>query len=225
MVAVPPHHPAAAAGRSSAGWSWAGIVAGVGGLLTIVIATAIDPGEDALADNARLVAEVQGDEWLVWAYQVTGVGTAAALVLFALGLKRRLGQQEPAGSLVPGVVAAGLLLTAGMCLVGSGISTELYSGLADADQTDPDTIGANAAIFATMGWVWAGVGLTAGAVALAGRRGSVSRRLGRTSLAAAGLIGVTQVVPLQYLALLPASLWLLAAGVSFVRSEREGVPV
>ncbi len=77
------------------------------------------------------------------------------------------------------------------------------------------------AIFNTMGWVWAGAGLAAGAVAVAGlRHGAVSRALGIGSVVAAGLIALTNVVPLQYMALVPGALWLIAAGISFVRAEQ-----
>jgi hypothetical protein len=209
--------PTTATGR---GWARAGIVAGVLGLATFVVAGSLYAGEDAMIDNARVVAEIEDSAWVPWAYQVLGVATAGALAVFGLGLKRRLEQQEPAGSLVPSVAATGLLLTAVMCLVGSGISTELFHELRHASETDPDTIAANLGIFNTMGWVWAGAGLTTGAVALAARRGSIGRGLGIASWVATGLIVLTQVVPFQYMALLPAALWVLAAGISFSRSDR-----
>jgi hypothetical protein len=119
------------------------------------------------------------------------------------------------------VASSGLLLTAGMCLVGSGICTELFHELRHASQTDPDTIAANLGIFNTMGWVWAAAGLATGSVWSAARRGSVGRGLGRASLAATVLIVLTQVTPFQYMALLPAALWLVYAGISFARAEKQ----
>lgn len=88
-----------------------------------------------------------------------------------------------------------------------------------ASETDPDTIASNLGIFNTMGWVWAGAGLATGAVALAARRGSVSKALGRGSVAATALIILTQITPFQYMALLPAALWLVGAGIAFSREE------
>lgn len=214
--------PAVAHGR---GWARCGIAAGALGLLTFVVAGGVYASEDSLVDNARVVGEIEDRAAVVHAYQVLGVASAAALVVFALGLKRRLEQQEPAGSLVPPVAATGLVLTAVMCLVGSGICTELFHALLHAEEADPDTIAANLGIFNTMGWVWAGAGLTTGAVALAARRGSVSRWMGRAAVAATALIALTQITPFQYLALLPAALWILAAGIGFARSERPAAEV
>ena len=204
------------------GWTWAGICAGVNGLLTFVVAGGVYAEKEDMIDNVRVVDAVHGAANLVWAYQVLGVATAAALVIFALGLKRRLEQQEPVGSLTPSVASSGLVLTAAMCLVGSGICTELFHSLRHASETDPDTIAANLGIFNTMGWVWAAAGLATASVWSAARRGSVGRGLGRASLAATALIVLTQVTPFQYMALLPAALWLVYAGISFAKAEGRG---
>lgn len=205
----------------SRGWARAGLAAGLLGLVTFVVAGGVYASEASLIDNAKVVDEIDQALWTVFAYQVLGVASAAALVIFAVGLRRRLDQQEPAGSLAPAVAAIGLVMTAVMCLVGSGICTELFHELRHASETDPDTIAANLGIFNTMGWVWAGAGLATGSVALAARRGSVGKALGRGSVAATALIVLTQVTPFQYLALLPAALWLVGAGVAFSREGRE----
>ena len=79
---------------------------------------------------------------------------------------------------------------------------------------DPD------AIYNTMAWVWAGGLLTTGSVAVAGlRHGSVSRRLGRFAAVMTGLVVLTQVLPFQYLAVLPMAIFLIVAGISMVRTE------
>ena len=106
--------------------------------------------------------------------------------------------------------------------MGGGISTELFWKLQAANNdladVDPDTVAANLAIYNTMGWVWAGVGLAAGAVAVAGlRHASVGRRLAWFSATMAALVGLLQLIPLQYLAALPAALWRVVAGVAMSR--------
>ncbi|WP_258318264.1 hypothetical protein, partial [Escherichia coli] len=74
----------------------------------------------------------------------------------------------------------GLVLMSAMTLVGTGISTEMFHALRNADEADPDTIAAQFAIYNTMAGVWAGGLLTTGALAVAGlRHGAVSRGLGR----------------------------------------------
>jgi hypothetical protein len=83
-------------------------------------------------------------------------------------------------------------------------------------------VAANLAVYNTMGWVWAGVGLAAGAVAVAGlRHDSVGRKLAWFSAVMAGLVALLQLIPLQYLAALPAALWLIVVGVAMSRSPRS----
>ena len=67
------------------------------------------------------------------------------------------------------LAVSGLLLVSAMSLVGGGICTEMFWGLTrDTAELDADTVAAQMAIFNTMAWVWAGAGLAAGAVAVAG---------------------------------------------------------
>lgn len=202
------------------GWAYAGIAAGVGAIAFFMgPATQISSSREAYADNVDVLAEIDGKHPWVWAFQVGSVALAILVVLFGVGLRRRLAGQEPAGSLVPDLALIGLVLVAVMLLVGGGISTELFHALRHADESDPDTIAGQLTIFNTMAWVWAGGLLTTGAVAVAGRHGSVGRGVGRFALAMSVLVIATQVVPLQYLAVLPVALFLIVCGVSMVRSE------
>ena len=213
---------ASVAVRQSRVWAWCGVGAGLLGLLGFFLTGGVAVDTDALADN-QLVAEAVTDAaaW-VWAYQVVTVATAILVAVFAAGLFRKLSQQGPAQSLCPMLAVSGLLLVSAMSLVGGGICTEMFWGLTrDTAELDADTVAAQMAIFNTMAWVWAGAGLAAGAVAVAGlRHGAVSRALGIGSAVAAGLIALTNLVPLQYLALVPGALWMIAAGISFVRAEQ-----
>ena len=94
---------------------------------------------------------------------------ALGLAVFGAGLAGGSTSRSPSAALRPNLAIVGLLLAAGLCLVGGGISTELFWQLwRHDDKTDPDTVLANLAIYNTMGWVWAGVGLSAGAVAWPG---------------------------------------------------------
>ena len=91
------------------------------------------------------------------------------------------------------------------------------------NEVDPDTISAHLAIYNTLAWVWAGGLLTTGAMAVAGlRHGSVSRRLGRFAAVISVLVALTQVLPIQYLAVLPMSIFLIVCGFSMVRTESAG---
>ncbi|GEL16485.1 hypothetical protein [Pseudonocardia asaccharolytica] len=171
-----------------------------------------------VADNGALAAAVAERATLVWVQQAVCAVVAACLVVFAAGLRRHLATQEPAGGLVSQIAASGIVLTAVALLVGSGISTELYWALTGAQPVDPDTIGAHVAIYNTMAWLWGGLALSAGAVALGGlRRGSVGRVVALFSALMALLLAATQVLPVQYIAVVPGALWLIGTGAALAR--------
>jgi hypothetical protein len=202
-------------------WARSGAVAGLAGIAAIVASAALATSEDALVDNARVVAEVQDKAGWVWLFQVATSAAALGLTIFGVGLRRRLDEQEPVGSLASNLAMVGLLLAAGLSLVGGGISTQLFWWLqAGPDKVDPDTVAADLELYATLGWVWAGVGLAAGVVAWAGiKHDSVGRKLAWFSAVVAGLIVLTQLVPFQYMGAVPAVAWCLVAGVAFSRGS------
>ena len=218
---APQRFDAASRPRSRRGWAYAGLLGGIGSFLFFLgPASMLSPSTDSYADNADVLAELDGKAGWVWAFQTLGVGLAILLVIFGLGLRRRLAGQEPAGSLVPDLASVGLILMAIMTLVGTGISTEMFHALLHTDEVDPDTVSSQLAIYNTMAWVWAGGILTTGALAVAGlRHGSVSRRFGRFAAVMTVLVGLTQVLPFQYLAVLPMAIFLIVCGVSMVRTE------
>ena len=206
------------------GWAWAGALGGLAGTAALLSSSGILPQDDALlADNALLAEALIDKDVTVWIFQVLCTVAAFGIAVFAAGLRRRLVAQAPADSLLPALATAGLASVAVMLLVGGGISTELFWQLAqDSGKADPDTIAANLAIFNTMAWVWAGIGLTSGSMAVAAlRHGSLPRWLGWVSAIATGLIVLTQLVPLQYMAAFVGAPWLLIAGLGLVRQERS----
>jgi hypothetical protein len=207
--------------RPRRAWAYAGLLGGIGAfVLFLGPGSMLSTSRDAYADNAKVVEELDGKAPWVWAFQSTSFALAILLVVFGVGLRRRLAGQEPAGSLIPDCAMIGMLLMAVMSLVGGGISTEMFHSLRHADEVDPDTIGAHMALYNTMAWVWAGGLLTTGAIAIAGlRHGSVSRGLGRFAAVMSGLVILTQVLPFQYLAVLPMAIFLLVTGIVMVRSE------
>lgn len=200
-------------------WAVCGIAAGVLGFSQFFLTGPLIVPTEYLADN-QLIADALTDKApFVWMYQVVGVATAMLIAIFAAGLFRRLSQQGPAQSLAPMVAVGGLFLVSAMQLVGSGICTEMFHGLRqDTNELDPDTLAAQMAILNTMPWVWVGAGLAAGAVAVLGlRHGAVGRGLAIGSVVATALIALVNIVPFQYLALVPGSLWMIGAGISFAR--------
>ena len=119
--------------RRPRGWAYAGLLGGIGSFLFFLgRATMLSTSTDALADNADVLAEVEGKAGWVWAFQTSGIALAVLLAIFAVGLRRRLASQEPAGSLVPDLAGLGLILMSIMTLVGTGISTEMFHALRNA---------------------------------------------------------------------------------------------
>jgi hypothetical protein len=227
MTTITTPAPAATNARpvpTSKGWARAGALGGLAALVMLLTSSGIAPNDEALfADNALLAQEIIDKEMIVWLFQVLCTTAALGIVVFAAGLRRKLAAQAPADSLLPSLAAAGLGSVAIMLLVGGGISTELFWSLSqDFGDADPDTIVANLAIFNTMAWVWAGIGLTTGAVAVAAlRHGSLPRWLGWVSAVATVLVVLTQLVPLQYMAAFVGAPWLIAAGIGLARQERS----
>lgn len=218
-----PSAPPVRSATASTRWAAAGWLAG---LLAVPVYGVVTGGlfvpTDALADNAQVLAELRGAAGWVWAFQSGSVAVALLVAVFGLGLRRRLAGQTPAGSLLPDLAAAGMLLVSALTLVGGGISTELFHSLRHTDDVDPDTVAAQLAIFNTMGWVWAGGILATAATAVAGlRHGAIGRKVAIFAAAMTALVAVTQVLPFQYLAVLPVSLFLIVTGVAIQR-DTEG---
>jgi hypothetical protein len=213
-----------ARGSASGGgsrWAAAGWIAGLISIPVFVVITGgLTVPTDALVDNELVVEHLRGSAGWVWGFQVGTFLIALLTATFGLGLRRRLAGQTPAGSLLPDLAAAGMMLVAALSLVGGGISTEMFHSIRHIDEVDPDTAAAQLMIFDTMAWVWAGGILTTGATALAGiRYGAVGKGVARFAAVMTVLIALTQAVPLQYLAVLPVMLFLVVTGIAL---QREG---
>jgi hypothetical protein len=204
-------------------WAWtgaAGALVGAAGL--VVTGNTYDVDTGVVADNPALVRAVAENAGLVWAQQVLCAVVAGCLLVFAAGLHRHLARQEPTGSLVPGVAATGVVVTAAAVLIGGGISTELYWALTGDQPFDPDTVGAHLALYNTLPWLWAALGLSAAAVAVAGlRHASVGRGLAWFSAVCALALAATQALPVQYAAVLPGALWVIGSGTAFALGGRR----
>ena len=208
--------------RHRRAWALTGTAGGLVGLVGLfATATLTAPAEEFRGDNADYVAAIAERTGYVWAHQVVTVVAIVCLAIFAAGLRRYLGAQEPAGSLVPTLAATGVGLVLVGLLIGGGISTELFFSLREADQYDPDVIAPQLTIFATMAWLWGGIGLTAGAVAIGGlRHGSVSRWFAVFSAVIGLLVAATQLAPVQYIALVPGGIWMIVAGLALAYGQR-----
>ena len=206
---------ATAAGRAAAGesraWALAGVGAGLSGIAMIVASSMVSAVyEDELAgDAAAITARLAEQTTPIMVFHVTAVVSALLAVVFAAGLRRRLADVTGDRSLLPQVATTGLALVSVALLMGSALDTEFVYGV-----KDPDLLVPEAAVFfnhwvGTVPWVWAGAGLTALAVGLAGRRfGGIPRWVTWVSLGLGALTTLLAVSPLQYMAGATGALWL-----------------
>lgn len=220
---VPPSPTGSTApARARHRWAATGWIAGLLAVPVFVVVTGgVMVPTDDMIDNDLVLDQVRDAAGWVWAFQTGSVAIALLVAVFGLGLRRRLAGQTPAGSILPDVAAAGMLLVSALTLVGGGISTEMFHSLRHADEIDADTVAAQLAIFNTMAWVWAGGLLTTVATAAAGlRHGAIGKKLSVFAVVMSALIAVTQLVPLQYLAVLPVTLFLIVSGIVLQREAK-----
>lgn len=215
---VPLPQPPCTPGR---GWALAGVVAGLAGMATVVSTSMVDaPYDPALTgDTAGIVAKLATQTGPILAFHLAAVIGALTMVVFAAGLQRRLRAQMP-DSIVPAVAAAGLLGTAVVSVLGSGLDTEYYWGLTGGF-VDGDP---NAVFFAhwigTIPWIWVLAGLSGLALFVAGRAGALPRWIGVVGLVLGGLTTLVGISPMQYLAGFTGPVWLLVTALGLLLGDR-----
>ncbi len=206
----------------SRGWALAGIVAGIAGLGTMASSMGINAGydPDLVGNTAAMVEKLESQTGAILAMHLfAGVG-AVAMVVFAAGLYRRL-RAKVGDGLSATVAFSGLLGTAIVTVMGSGLDTEFLFGFWDDEVViDPS----NALFFnhwvATIPWLWVLAGLSGVAVFAASRAGAVPRWIGIGGLGVGGLTLLLGLSPLQYMAGMTGPIWLLATALAFTFGDR-----
>ncbi|QBR93089.1 hypothetical protein [Nocardioides euryhalodurans] len=205
----------------SRGWALAGIGAGICGIGTIVFSGMVDAIYDPalVGDPAGITAKLATQTGAMYAFHTFTTVGAVLLVVFAAGLHRRLRAALP-DSAIPTVALGGLLGTAVVSIMGSGLDTEFMMGV-----TEPDLVqDANAAMFnhwiGTIPWLWTLAGLAGLALWATFRRGGVPRWIGIVGLVLGGLTVLLGVSPAQYMAGMTGPLWLLVTAIGFTVGDR-----
>jgi hypothetical protein len=205
------------------GWAYAGIGAGLAGVGTIVTSSMVNAvyDEDLVGDTPGVVAKLADQTAPMFAFHTCAVLGAVLLVVFAAGLLRRLRAGAAPDATAPLVAFAGLLGTAVVSVIGSGLDTEFVMAFVqDPDIVDP----ANAALYnhwiGTVPWVWVLAGLAGVAVHVVGRAGGAPRWIGRVGLVLGGLTLLLGISPLQYMAGMTGPIWLLVTAVGFAAGDR-----
>ncbi|KAA9393222.1 hypothetical protein FCK90_13135 [Kocuria coralli] len=215
--------PSRAARRRPRTWAWSGVAAGVLGMATIQASMLSSVNWDLTAGDAEaMLADASGKQPAYLAFHLLAVLTLLALVVFGAGLKRRLDDRGPEGSLHGQIALGGLVLTAVALMLGSGLDTQFGLGLSDPSAYVPESAAFYTDWVATIPWVWVGSGLSAMAVAHAAlRHRAVPRSLGMVSLVFGLLILLTGASPLQYLAGFIGPVWVLIVALGFALGDRR----
>ena len=204
------------------GWVYAGVGAGLAGIATIVGSSFSGAVYDEkLQGNPEGIVAKLADQTIPILVMHTGAMVAAVLLLvFAAGLRRKLTQGTPVGSLLPQVASGGLMLVSVALLMGSALTTEFAFGVQEPELLVPETAVFFGHWIGTVPWVWVGAGVAALALGLAGRQfGVVGRKLTWTSLVLGGLTTFLGISPLQYMAGMTGPLWLTIAAFALLADE------
>lgn len=213
-------HPVAQ--RQSRSWALAGIGAGIAGLGTIVTSGMVNAVYDPeiAGDPEAILAKLDEQTSTMLAFHTFAMVGAVLLVVFAAGLYRRLQARAVAGSIAPLIAFAGVLGTAIVTVMGSGLDTEFIFGLIGDEPVNP----ANAALYnhwiGTIPWIWALAGLAGLAVFKVSRTAGVPRWIGLVGLVLGGLTLLLGISPMQYMAGMTGPLWLLVTALGFCLGDR-----
>ncbi|MEN8705086.1 MAG: hypothetical protein ABF306_03020 [Nocardioides marinisabuli] len=211
--------PAPRAPRTWAAVGIAAAAAGIGGIATSGLVTAVY--DEALAGDPDAIALAVADKVpVIVAFHVLALVGAVATVVFAAGLHRRLAD-HPGTGLAPFVAAAGLLGTALVTVLGTGLDTEfIFASQAGDAVADPHAVVFFNHWIATVPWCWVLSGLSGVAVWRAAREGAVPTWIGRVGLVLGGLTLLLGISPLQYMAGMTGPLWLLVTATGFALGDR-----
>lgn len=203
-------------------WAFAGVAAAIGSIASVSLSMMLSP---TYVRRSTITPEILNEGYLgkqpiLIAFHVVTVAAAFLLVVFGAGLQRRLHLAAP-DALAPLVAFAGLVLVAASQLLGTGLDTEFLFGVGDAAINLPSDIGFYAHWIATIPWLWAGGGVAALAVGVASRGGAAPRWIGVAGFVLGGLTVLIALSPLQYMAALPGTIWLLITAAGFAVGDRR----
>lgn len=204
-------------------WTLAGVGAGVAGIGTIVTSGMVNAVYDpeVAGDPDAILDKLADQTGAMFAFHLFTMVAAVLLVVFAAGLFRRLRTAMGEASIVPLVAFAGLLGTAVVLVLGSGLDTEFIFGLMnEEDAVNP----ANAALYnhwiGTIPWIWVLAGLSGLALFAAARAAAVPRWIGRVGLVLGGVTLLLGISPLQYMAGMTGPLLVLVVALGFCLGDR-----
>lgn len=203
-------------------WVLAGVgaaVASIAGIAATMMSGAVYEPEIA-GDSLGITERLAEQTVPIVMFHVCAAVAALLLVVFAAGLRRFLWERTPVDHLAPQVASTGLLLTSVVLLMGTALNTEFIFGIQDPALLVPETAVFFGHWINTVPMFWAGAGIAALVVGLAGRRyGAVSGWLTWVSLILGAVTTIFAISPLQYMSGMTGPLWLLITSVALLRER------
>lgn len=202
------------------GWVYAGVGAAVAGIVSTVGSSMTNAVyQDAIAGDAEAITAKLADQTgTILVFHTGAMVCALLLLVFAAGLRRRLTETAGPDSLLPSLAASGLGLVSVALLMGSALTTEFVFGVQDPGLLVPETAAFFGHWINTVPWVWAGAGVAALAVGVAGRKHQAFPRwLTWVSLVLGTLTVLFGISPLQYMAGATGPLWLTIASLGLIK--------
>lgn len=209
--------------RPGRGWAWAGVAAGLAGIIGVQASLTIDAvyGEEYAGDAEAITARLSDLVPNLIVFHTATMVAAVLVLVFAAGLRRRLAAQTPAGSLLPDLSAMGLVLVSVAALMGSALDTEFIFALGDTDQVVAESSAFYGHWVGTVNWLWVGAGVTGVALAVAAlKHASAPRWIGWVGAVLGGLTLLLGISPLQYMAGFTGPVLLVVVALGFGLGDR-----
>jgi hypothetical protein len=203
-------------------WALAGLGAGVAGIGSIVSSTMVDAVYDEkIQGDAVAISERLGDKIApMLAFHLSAMVAAVLMVVFAAGLFRRLRATAPADSVLPIVAFSGVLITAVVVILGSGLDTEFIFAAKDPELVVPEAATMYNHWIGTVPWCWGLLGLSGIALFGLARAGGVPRWIGLVGLVGGGLTLLLGISPLQYMAGFTGPIGLTVIALGFLVGDK-----
>ncbi|GAB3445527.1 hypothetical protein GCM10027517_26620 [Phycicoccus ginsengisoli] len=204
-------------------WALTGPLAAVAASAGSIVADLGNPVYDpqTSGDAGRILATLAQHGGALTVFHVVTSAAALLLVVYGVGVARRLRSGLPTDSMVPGLAVAGTTITAAVLLLGTGLDTEVIEGVTRPETFVEETAALYGHWIGTIPYLWTAVGLTGLAIGWAAwRYRTVPRWIGLVALVLGGLTAVAGVSPLEYVASLPGQLLVLVTGLGFALGDR-----
>lgn len=209
----------------SAPWAWLGLAAALLGIVSTWAVQFAYSADDLETGGQTLLNAIESgnNEALYRISSGLGFIAVACLVWFAIGLRRVLEQRRP-GTLMPNIMSASMIATAGALAVAFSFRAQVFDGIDDYGRDPAVHITVNRLQQDTVLAAWAALlGATSAATWGAFREQLLPAWLGWFSAVVTLLIAALVLAGLAFPANIPALLWLLVISLWALRQSQSPI--